>query len=337
MAETINKAKESPAETSVTCTVLRPSRKVADLAEDARRGLLKKPRSLPPKYFYDDIGSDLFERITETQEYYPTRTEDALLNQYASEIIVQSQPEQLLELGSGSSRKTRHLFDACEKLRQNCSYAPMDVCEAALIQAATDLQSNYDWLPVAPIVGDYHAGLTHLPDFNGRRLFVFLGSTIGNFEPDTARDFLVEVKEQMNSGDMLLLGADRVKDAAVLEAAYNDSDGITAAFNLNVLNVLNRELQADFSTDRFEHRAIYNPDRQRIEMQLVSTTQQDIHIGDLAADISMRPGETILTEVSHKFTSESLRQLITDSGLYLREHYQADDQYFSLLLTEKTE
>lgn len=335
MAETTTERQTFPANRFISCTVLRPSRQVADLAEDARNGLLQAPRQLPPKYFYDDIGSDLFERITRTEEYYPTRTEDILLARHAAEIIRQSQPEQILELGSGSSRKTRRLFDACRQLRVNCSYAPMDVCEAALIQAAEELRETYDWLSIAPIVGDYHAGLDHLPDFSGRRLFIFLGSTIGNFEPDTAVHFLSELQSQMNRGDMLLLGADRVKDISVLEAAYNDSDGITAAFNLNVINVLNRELEADFSPHLFQHRAVYNHDRQRIEMQLVSTARQKIHIGKLDTDLSLDSGETILTEVSHKFTAESLQRLISTSGLHLRQHYQADDQYFSLLLAEK--
>ncbi|MDZ7736863.1 MAG: L-histidine N(alpha)-methyltransferase [Gammaproteobacteria bacterium] len=335
MAQAITEKHSSARDKSIACTVLRPSRRVASLAEDARNGLLQPPRSLPPKYFYDDTGSDLFERITVTREYYPTRTEDALLAEHAVDIIRNTRPDQILELGSGSSRKTRRLFDACRELDRTCSYAPMDVCEAILLQAADELQLFYDWLQVMPIVGDYHAGLDNLPAFSGRRLFVFLGSTIGNFERGDARHFMAELSHCMKPGDALLLGADRVKDPAVLEAAYNDSDGITAAFNLNVLKVLNRELDADFVPEQFEHRAVYNESKQRIEMQLVSKTAQRVRIDGLDTDLKLEAGESILTEVSHKFTPEALDQLITASGLHLRRHYQADNQYFSLLLAEK--
>jgi len=317
------------------CTTLRPSRHVADIFEDARDGLLQPPRSLPPKYFYDDIGSELFEQITETSEYYPTRTEDALLAAYAESIIETAAPDQILELGSGSSRKTRRLFDACQSLNRLCSYAPMDVCEAILLQAADELHASYPWLSVTPLVGDYHAGLTNLPAFNGKRLFVFLGSTIGNFEPQDARDFLAEIADCMNAGDTLLLGADRVKNAAVLEAAYNDSDGITAAFNLNVLNVLNRELDAHFDPAQFEHNAVFNEKRQRIEMQLVSKSAQRIAIGALDAELELECNEVIRTEVSHKFTPSTLEQLLQDSGLALHSHFQPNNEYFSLLLAEK--
>ncbi len=323
------------ANANVVCQVLKPARPVPDILEDARNGLLSRPRSLPPKYFYDAHGSDLFERITETREYYPTRTEDELLQRHARDIIASSKPDQILELGSGSSRKTRRLFDACVDLGHTCSYAPMDVCEDMLLQAGHDLSGSYDWLAINPIVGDYHAGLDNLPSFTGRRLFVFLGSTIGNFEPEAAQRFINEIEKCMRTGDRLLLGADRVKDPAILEAAYNDSDGVTAAFNLNVLRVLNRELYANFAPERFRHRADYNTEHQRIEMRLVSESEQRVHLSRLDADIQLQAGETILTEVSHKFTPQSLQALITHSGLTLQQHYQADNDYYSLILARK--
>lgn len=323
------------ANADVVCQVLKPTRPVPDILEDARNGLLTRPRSLPPKYFYDAHGSDLFERITETREYYPTRTEDRLLQRHARDLIASSKPDQILELGSGSSRKTRRLFDACVDLGHACSYAPMDVCEDMLLQAGQDLSDSYDWLAINPIVGDYHAGLDNLPSFTGCRLFVFLGSTIGNFEPEAAQRFINEIEKCMRAGDRLLLGADRVKDPAILEAAYNDSDGVTAAFNLNVLRVLNRELHANFAPERFRHRADYNPEHQRIEMRLVSESEQRVHLSRLDADIQLQAGETILTEVSHKFTPQSLQALITHSGLTLQQHYQADNDYFSLILAHK--
>lgn len=317
------------------CQVLKPDHRIPDLIEDARTGLLEPPRSLPPKYFYDARGSVLFEQITVTPEYYPTRTEDNLLERHAVEIIQHARPHQILELGSGSSRKTRRLFDACAELDRPCNYAPMDVCEHALLQAADELGQDYDWLQVQPIVGDYHGGLAHLPAYAGRRLFVFLGSTIGNFENDAACHFMDEIAAVMQPGDSLLLGADRVKDPAVLEAAYNDAEGMTAAFNLNLLEVLNRKLDADFVRDQFQHKAIYDTDRQRIEMRLISTEDQTVHLMKLAAAIHLRAGEHILTEVSHKFTPERLQQLINGCGLEVQQHYQAGNQYFSLLLAEK--
>lgn len=319
----------------IVCQRLQPAHYVPGLLDDARAGLLQRPRKLPPKYFYDAHGSDLFERITDTQEYYPTRTEDQLLARHAQAIIDQAKPDQILELGSGSSRKTRRLFDGCEQQQQDCDYAPMDVCEAMLIQAAEELSEEYDWLSVHPIVGDYHAGLDHLPSFDGRRLFVFLGSTIGNFERSAAQRFIAEVETCMRAGDMLLLGADRVKNPAIIEAAYNDSEGVTAAFNRNVLNVLNRELDADFRPHQFAHRAEYNAEQQRIEMRLVSRQAQIVHIEKLHTRIEFAAGESILTELSHKFTVDSLQQLVEPGHLTLQNHYQADNGYFSLLLARK--
>lgn len=321
--------------TIVQCLKLPSSRPVTGLVEDVENGLLQPPRSLPPKYFYDARGSELFEQITETPEYYPTRTEDRLLADHAHDIISLIRPDEILELGSGSSRKTRRLFDACATLEHRCSYAPLDVCEPALVQAAADLAADYPWLQINPIVGDYHAGLEHLPQFNGTRLFVFLGSTIGNFNPAEAHRFMAEVSSILKPGDWLLLGADRVKNSQVLHDAYNDATGVTATFNLNLLQVLNRELKADFNPDYFTHRATYNAARQRIEMRLISKRNQIIHLGNLGHTIELSAGENILTELSHKFTTDDLMQLVAGSGLEVRRHYQPTNGYFSLILAEK--
>ena len=241
-----------------SCTVIEPVHSVPDLAEDVREGLLEKPRQLPPKYFYDQRGSRLFEKICQTPEYYPTRTEDGLLRDNSKHIIERTRPVQILELGSGNAQKTRRIFDACEQLDNSCEYVPFDVCENILEVTAARLKQDYDWLDVMPLVGDYHAGLANLPDSDGTRLFLFLGSTIGNFSPDEALNFIDEVKDCMKPGDYFLLGADRVKNIDVLDAAYNDAQGITAEFNLNVLHVINRELGADFDVSGFEHSAKYN-------------------------------------------------------------------------------
>lgn len=322
-------------ETKSLCTPIIPTRHVPDLVEDARTGLLLPPRRLPPKYFYDATGSALFERICATPEYYPTRTEDALLQRHAADIIAATRPEQILELGSGSSRKTRRLFDACAALGHRCRYTPMDVCAAALEQAAAALAADYDWLEIAPLLGDYHAGLGNLPAAAGSSLFVFLGSTIGNFEAQDAEVFLREIRACMQPGDWLLLGADRVKDSALLQAAYNDADGVTAQFNLNLLQVLNRELRADFDSRRFAHRAIWNEGESRVEMYLQSLCDQVVRLGALQCSVSLRRDERILTELSHKYTPASLQRLLQAGGLQPLHHYQPDNRWFSLLLARR--
>ena len=238
---------------ALRCQVVPSARPVAGLAEDARRGLLHRPRSLPSKYFYDERGSRLFDAICRTPEYYPTRTEGMLLARHAAAIIAQARPEHILELGSGASRKTRHLLAACEGGRHTPTYWPFDVCEEMLLAAGAELAGRYDWLTINPLLGDYCGGLRHLPAPNGRRLFVFLGGTIGNFERAEAIALLCELYAIMAPGDRLLLGADRVKDPAVLLAAYNDAQGVTAEFNRNLLQVLNRQLGADFVVEAFRH------------------------------------------------------------------------------------
>jgi len=307
------------------------------LIEDARDGLLTRPRSLPPKYFYDDRGSELFERICTTDEYYPTRTEDALLARHSGNIIARTMPDQIIELGSGSSRKTRRLFDACEAAGHVCNYSPFDVCEAVLEQAAIDLGRQYRWLTITPLLGDYHAGLGNLPGSKGTSLYVFLGSTIGNFEPDRAESFMREIVSCMASGDWLLLGADRIKDHAVLRAAYNDAEGITAEFNLNVLRVLNRELGANFEIGNFDHEAVFNEEQARIEMYLESRCDQDVYLGALGRSIRLQREERILTELSHKFSPARLQQLLHDCGLEIERHYEPANRYFSLLLARRRE
>lgn len=314
------------------CTLIKPARKVPDIAEDVRAGLLSLPRSLPPKYFYDERGSRLFEQICATPEYYPTRTEEKLLTHYSEDIITQVKPTEIMELGSGNAQKTRLLFDACEQTDHTCSYAPLDVCESMLESVSGQLQSDYDWLDVNPLLGDYHAGLKHLPETHGTRLYVFLGGTIGNFYPGQAKEFITEVKSTMRPGDYLLLGADRVKDNQILDAAYNDEQGFTAEFNLNVLNVLNRELGADFNPANFEHKAEFNSEHNRIEMHVVSTCDHFVHLQQLDEEINFHLGDSILTEVSHKYTSDGLEKLVEENGLNICNHYEPENKYFSLIL-----
>ncbi len=316
------------------CSPVKPARKVPDIEEDVRVGLLSLPRSLPPKYFYDERGSQLFEQVCDTPEYYPTHTEEKLLLRHGKEIITQAKPDEIMELGSGNAQKTRQLFDACEETDHTCSYAPLDVCEPMLQSVSEQLQADYSWLDVNPLVGDYHAGLEHLPKARGTRLFVFLGGTIGNFYPGQARNFINDIKTSMRPGDFLLLGADRIKDSHVLDAAYNDKKGATAAFNLNVLNVLNRELGADFNPANFQHEAEFNSAHNRIEMHVVSNCDHVVHLQKIDEEITFHQGDSILTEVSHKFTVASLEELVGISGLNIRKHYEPDNKYYSLVLAE---
>lgn len=314
------------------CEFVAPARAIPSLADDVREGLLASPRSLPPKYFYDDKGSRLFDAICDTEEYYPTRTEDALLKHSAMDIIASLQPEHVVELGSGTSRKTRHLLDACEEHGCHATYWPFDVCESMVQGAAEALMDEYDWLRVRGLVGDYHAGFEHFPGFDGRSLFVFLGSTIGNLEHADAVEFLRELRGVMGPNDSLLMGADRVKDTEVLHAAYNDSEGLTAEFNLNVLQVLNREVDADFEVEAFEHKAIFNREDSRIEMHLVSKRDQTVNLAAMDETIMFREGDSILTEISRKFTHSSLDTLLTEAGFGIEHHYEPNNGFFSLLL-----
>ena len=256
-----------------------------NLAEDVRTGLLSQNKILPPKYFYDEYGSQLFDQICDTPEYYLTRSEDALLGNHADKLIDASRPARILELGSGTSRKTRHLLTACEAQQCYATYAPFDVCKEVLEDAAQELVAEYDWLEVNALVGDYTAGLENLPNFDSSSLVAFLGSTIGNFPGDEAIRFLREVRSLMGSRDRLLLGADRFKDPDTLHAAYNDAAGLTAAFNLNVLQVINREMDANFDIAGFEHYAYFNPGESRMEMHLIATRDQTVDIP--ALDVSV--------------------------------------------------
>ncbi|MCB1747292.1 MAG: L-histidine N(alpha)-methyltransferase [Gammaproteobacteria bacterium] len=316
----------------IACAAMRPTRPVSSLSEDVARGLFSAPRSLPPKYFYDERGSLLFDRICDVPEYYPTRTESALLEEIAGEVIGHSQPARIVELGSGTSRKTRHLLDACDRMGCHPLYAPVDVCDEILVTSGEALSVDYQWLDVRPLVGDYTAGLGNLPRREGRNLVVFLGGTIGNFAPGDARDFLREVRTTMSAGDSLLIGADRVKEPDVLHAAYNDDAGLTAEFNLNVLRVLNRELGADFDLGGFEHYAHFNPLESRIEMHLIAMRNQVVRLDGFDGALEFHEGDNILTEISCKFTRAALEELLVETGFEVDRHYESAGLKFSLVL-----
>jgi L-histidine N-alpha-methyltransferase len=319
----------------VACYAITPNKLVPDIIEDAVQGLLTRPRKFPPKYFYDESGSRLFDRICDTPEYYPMRTEDALLARHAINIINHRQPDRIVELGSGTSRKTRHILNACAELQLEPTYEPVDVCEQILMDTGRQLLADYPWLVIEARVGDYVAGLQDLAADVSSTLFLFLGGTIGNLAEHEALELLAEIRELMGKDDCLLLGLDRVKDPRLLHAAYNDSQGITACFNLNVLSVINRELEADFPADQFKHYAYYNPDRSQIEMYLIAQRRLNVMLNRLGISIDIEEGEPILTEISRKYTESSIENLLSRAGLMVEEHFEAESPRFSLILAAR--
>lgn len=286
------------------------------LRTDVRIGLTSAPKELPPKWFYDDAGSELFDRITRLPEYYPTEREREILAAHADEIAAVSGADTLVELGSGTSDKTRRLLDAFSATGQLQTFAPLDVSEATLRRTAAELAAAYPDLLVHGVVGDFDHHLDLLP-MGQRCMIAFLGSTIGNYRPAARQVLLKKLAQVMRPGDTLLLGTDLVKDPGRLVAAYDDSAGVTAAFNRNVLAVINRELGADFDLGAFDHVALYDPVEQWIEMRLRSTRAQTIVVSGLDLVVEFDNGEEMLTEVSAKFTTHGLRTELEAEGLEL--------------------
>jgi L-histidine N-alpha-methyltransferase len=301
----------------------------AALRADVLEGLTRTPKTLPPKWFYDARGSELFERITELPEYYPTRAEREILVDRAVEIAAASGARTLVELGSGSSDKTRHLLDAMPGLH---TYVPVDVSESALRQAGEALIAERPGLNVHALIADFTAGL-ELPETPGPRLVAFLGGTIGNLVPVERAAFLAAVRALLAPGDALLLGTDLVKDEGVLVAAYDDAAGVTAEFNKNVLNVVDRELGADFDPDAFEHVALWNAECEWIEMRLRSLTAQTVKIPALDLAVDFGAGEELRTEVSAKFRKEGVRSELAVTGLELTHWWTDEEGRFALSLS----
>jgi L-histidine N-alpha-methyltransferase len=303
------------------------------MAADVLRGLGARPRSLPPKYFYDAAGSRLFDEITRLPEYYLTRVEDALLDTLAPALMRTLAPRDVVELGSGFSVKTRRLLDA--RGGGPLRYTPVDVDETTVAASATRLLATDAALEVHAVIGDFERHLVHVPAPSGRRLVLFLGSTIGNLDPAERLALLAQVRGLLRRGDRLLLGVDLVKDTAVLEAAYNDAAGVTAAFNRNILSVVNRSLGADFRPEMFRHHARYNTTAQRIEMHLVSDSAQRVHVRNLGLTVDLEPGETIWTESSYKFTRASARAMLTEAGLRLDGWHTDGGERFALAVAAR--
>ena len=299
-----------------------------------RDGLGASPKTLPCRFFYDEQGSLLFESICDLPEYYLTRAEREILETSADEIAsLFPSATSLVELGSGSSVKTRLLIEAFLRRHGRLRYLPVDISRTMLEESSLALLDDYPALEILAIAADYNDGLRQLRLEQGRpKLVLWLGSTIGNFEPDEARVFLRRVRGALGAADRLLVGFDRKKDPAVLEAAYDDAAGVTARFNMNLLVRVNRELAGEFDLDAFAHRAVWNAARGRVEMHLVSLREQTVHVGALDLDIAFAKGESIHTESSHKYAPEEIEALAADAGLATLRGWEDTADRFSLCL-----
>ncbi|BBZ50619.1 L-histidine N(alpha)-methyltransferase [Mycobacterium heidelbergense] len=284
------------------------------LRRDVSEGLRGTPKSLPPKWFYDSVGSDLFDRITRLPEYYPTRAEAEILRARSAEIASASGADTLVELGAGTSEKTRRLLDALRDRGSLRGFVPFDVDAGMLSATATAIQREYPGVEIRAVCGDFEEHLTEIPG-GGRRLFVFLGSTIGNLTPEPRAEFLSTLATVMRPGDGLLLGTDLVKDTGRLVRAYDDAAGVTAAFNRNVLAVINRQLDADFDVGAYQHVARWNAEGERIEMWLRAGSFQRVRVGALDLTVDFAAGEEMLTEVSCKFRPDGVSAELAGAGL----------------------
>ena len=315
--------------------LLDPQAIAQDDIKEAIAGLTAEPKSLPARYFYDARGSQLFEAICQLKEYYPTRTEAAILQQHARKIVERTAAVELVELGSGSSSKTRYLFDAYRDLDLPLYYVPVDVSGSILQSSAQDLLADYPQLKIMGKVATYSQALQQLASsFLGKRAIAFLGSSIGNFNPVECDRFISQVTSALSPGDYFLLGIDLQKSPEILKAAYNDSQGVTAAFNLNMLQHLNDRFEGNFDLNQFKHQAIYNQTEHQIEMYLISQRQQTVTLKSLDLTIELAKDERILTEISRKFDLQQMEEYLGDRSLNLIQTYTDSQKWFGLLLCQ---
>jgi L-histidine N-alpha-methyltransferase len=312
---------------------LDPHRSETDL-EKLRQGLLATPKRLPSKYFYDQTGSELFEKITELPEYYPTRTEKALLERIADDIGQITAAEELVELGAGAATKTRILLDAMRRQGNLRLYVPFDVSETEVARVAKELAAEYPELMIHGIVADFVTHLGSIPEGNPR-LVILLGGTIGNFSPGQAVGLLQRLSEHMEPGDFFLLGADLIKDIETIERAYNDSSGITAQFNRNILRVVNSVTGGDFDPPAYEHSAVYNSQLDRIEMYLVASAPQTVHLPKLGIDIGIEKHEALRTEISCKYDRKRIEKMLQTSNFVPARWFTDPDDLFALALAQR--
>lgn len=312
------------------------SEALADNGQDVVNGLKQLPKTIPCRYFYDDYGSHLFEQITDLPEYYPTRTEQAILAKCALEIAQLTGSCELVELGSGSSRKTRILLEAYGHLHTQLQYYPIDVSAGMLRTTALELLRQYPQLKLCGLAGTYEQALAQLPPRElENRMLIFLGSTIGNLKEAECHQFLHSIQQALQPGEFFLLGVDLQKDITSIEAAYNDSQGVTAAFNLNILNHLNRRFQGNFQVEQFQHWAFYNRVEHQIEMHLRSLNAQTIHLAALNLSVQMEAGETIHTEISRKFHLPTLSETLEHHALQPLQVWTDPQVWFGLLLCQR--
>jgi len=305
-------------------------------AEEIFSSLNQNSKFINPKFFYDKKGSDLFESICLLPEYYPTRTEISILKKLKHDLLSYLDKNiNLVELGSGASVKTRLILDIFTKLQPKLEYFPIDISEI-LTESSEQLLKDYDTLRITGIIDTYEGGLEFLKNYdNKKNLILFLGSSFGNFTPDDGKLFLEKIFSTMKSGDLFLIGLDLVKDKNILESAYNDSEGITAKFNLNILSRINDELDADFDINNFSHYSIYNENDQRIEMNLKSLVSQSVIIGKSNLSLNLGRNELIHTEYSHKYHIPQIKKLLSDVGFEIKNMWLDDKKYFSLTLVSK--
>jgi L-histidine N-alpha-methyltransferase len=313
-----------------------PGRYLDALRADVRAGLTAVPKTVPPKYFYDARGSELFDEITRLPEYYLTRAETSILERHAGEIAELSRCESLVELGSGTSAKTRLLLCALRDGGTLREFVPFDVDPAVLTEASDALAVEYPGLRIAPFVGDFESDIAAIPA-DGRRTVAFIGSTIGNLEPTARAAFLAQVGAVLRPGDTFLLGTDLVKDTGRLQRAYDDSAGVTAEFNRNVLVVVNRELDADFDVEQFRHVALWDADHEWIEMRLRTERAQHVAIGDLGLVVSFAAGEELRTEISAKFRRAGIEAELAAAGMRMVRFWTDARGDFGLTLAERSD
>jgi L-histidine Nalpha-methyltransferase len=306
------------------------------LANDVLDGLTRPFKELPPKHFYDARGSELFEQICELPEYYPTRTEMQILIARADEIVSATGAGELVELGSGTADKARILLDAMARAGTLRRYVPLDVTERVVADSARQLVEDYDGLAVHGVIGDFERHLDHLPESDGApRIVALLGGTIGNFPPGTRRTLLRKMSSLLGPRDRVLLGTDLVKDPAVIEAAYDDPEGVTAEFNRNVLHVINRELGGNFVAEHFQHVAFFDQKHEWVEMRLRALEACSVEIDELGMSVEFQAGEELRTEISAKFTLERLEADYRAAGLAMEHWYPDDDHLFALSLAAR--
>ncbi|HEX9482440.1 MAG TPA: L-histidine N(alpha)-methyltransferase [Solirubrobacteraceae bacterium] len=307
------------------------------LADDVLDGLTRPFKELPPKHFYDARGAELFDRICELPEYYPTRAERAILERFSAELAEMTGAVELVELGSGTAAKTRVLIEALHDAGTLRRYVPFDVTETMVRESARELTREYPGLRVHGVIGDFERHLDQVPPAEGPRIVAFLGGTIGNFPPGSRRRFLRQIGRLLGPEDFLLMGTDLVKDPRVLEAAYDDSEGVTAEFNRNVLRVLNRELDADFDPEDFDHVALFDHQHEWIEMRLRARRELRGTIGALDLEVHFDAGEELRTEISAKFTPERLEGDLAAAGLEVA-HWMTDPEgLFALTLSRRSD